>query len=123
MSQLQNGRFLGTDQGQHGDYDVEVEILDGKITGEFQLDTAINPAVASKKANPDSQVAGKANVVIFPDLNAGNIGVKLVQQFAKADAYGPMITGMNKVISDCSRSAPVSELVGNIALTAVRASY
>lgn len=93
------------------------------IEGEFQLDTAINPAVAAKKANSDSQVVGRANVLIFPDLNAGNIGVKLVQQFAKGDAYGPMITGMNKVISDCSRSAPVSELVGNIALTAVRATY
>lgn len=93
------------------------------IEGEFQLDTAINPAVACKKAGQDSQVAGQANVIIFPDLNAGNIGVKLAQQFAKADAYGPMIMGMNKVISDCSRSAPISELVGNIALTAVRASY
>ncbi|MDQ0222348.1 phosphate acyltransferase [Streptococcus moroccensis] len=93
------------------------------IEGEFQLDTAMNPMVAKKKVLTDSNVAGQANVLIFPDLNAGNIGVKLLQQFAHADAYGPMITGMNKVISDCSRSAPVSELVGNIALTAVRAMY
>ncbi|MGT2750954.1 phosphate acyltransferase [Streptococcus orisasini] len=96
---------------------------DLQIEGEFQLDTAVNPAAANKKISGTSRVAGKANVLIYPDLNAGNIGVKLVQQFAHADAYGPMITGMNKVISDCSRSAPVSELVGNIALTAVQAMY
>lgn len=91
------------------------------IEGEFQLDSAINPDVAAKKVGEGSKVAGKANIIIWPDLNAGNIGVKLVQGFANANAYGPLLQGFNKVVADCSRSAPVSELVGNIAITAVRA--
>ena len=66
-------------------------------------------------------MAGKANIVIWPDLNVGNVGVKLVQQFAKADAYGPMLQGFAKVVCDCSRGAPVSEMVGNIAMSCVRA--
>jgi len=90
------------------------------IDGEFQLDSAISPKVAAKKVTRESAVAGKANIIIWPDLNAGNIGVKLVQQFAKANAYGPMLQGFAKVVSDCSRGAPVSEIVGNIAMTAVR---
>lgn len=91
------------------------------IDGEFQLDSAISPKVAAKKVKRDSRVAGKANIIIWPDLNVGNVGVKLVQQFAHADAYGPMLQGFKKTVSDCSRSAPVSELVGNIAMTCVRA--
>ena len=92
------------------------------IDGEFQLDSAINPAVAAKKVQRESKVAGKANVVIWPDLNVGNVGVKLIQQFGKADAYGPMLQGFAKVVCDCSRSAPVSELKGNIVISAVRAA-
>jgi len=92
-----------------------------KIDGEFQLDAAIVPAVAAKKVKRDSAVAGKANIIIWPDINVGNVGVKLVQQFAGADAYGPLLQGFAKVVCDCSRSAPVSELVGNIAMAAVRA--
>lgn len=91
------------------------------IDGEFQLDAAICPDVAAKKVGRDSAVAGKANIVIFPDLSAGNIGVKLMQQFGHADAYGPLLQGFRKPVSDCSRSAPVSELVGNIIMLAVRA--
>ncbi|MGB4660695.1 MAG: phosphate acyltransferase, partial [Mobilitalea sp.] len=94
---------------------------DYKIDGEFQLDAAISPEVAAKKVNRPSEVAGKANIIIWPDLNVGNIGVKLMQQFAHADAYGPILQGFKKVVCDCSRSAPVSELVGNIAISAVRA--
>lgn len=94
---------------------------DLKIDGEFQLDSAIVPAVAAKKVKRPSEVAGQANILIFPDLNAGNIGVKLIQQFGKADAYGPLLQGFKKVCSDCSRSAPVSELVGNILFSIVRA--
>lgn len=96
---------------------------DLKIDGEFQLDAAISPNVAMKKVKRDSPVAGKANIIIWPDLNVGNIGVKLVQQFAHADAYGPTLQGFKMVVSDCSRSAPVSELLGNIAITAVRAQH
>ena len=91
------------------------------IDGEFQFDSAINPKVAAKKVKRESRVAGKANIVIWPDLNVGNVGVKLVQQFAKADAYGPMLQGFAKVVCDCSRGAPVSEMVGNIAMSCVRA--
>lgn len=94
---------------------------DLKIDGEFQLDSAIVPAVAAKKVKRPSEVAGKANILIFPDLNAGNVGVKLIQQFGQADAYGPLLQGFRKVCSDCSRSAPVSELVGNILFSVVRA--
>ena len=94
---------------------------DYKIDGEFQLDAAINPKVAAKKVKRDSEVAGKANIIIWPDLNVGNIGVKLVQNFAHADAYGPVLQGFKRIVCDCSRSAPVSELVGNIAMAAVRA--
>ena len=91
------------------------------IDGEFQFDSAINPKVAEKKVTRESRVAGKANIIIWPDLNVGNVGVKLVQQFAKADAYGPMLQGFSKIVCDCSRSAPVSEIVGNIAMSCVRA--
>ena len=94
---------------------------DLKIDGEFQLDAAINPAVAAKKVKRESAVAGKANIIIWPDINVGNIGVKLVQTFGRADAYGPLLQGFKKIVCDCSRGAPVSELVGNIAMAAVRA--
>jgi phosphate acetyltransferase len=91
------------------------------IDGEFQLDAAISPAVAAKKVKHESNVAGKANIIVWPNLDVGNVGVKLVQQFAHADAYGPLLQGFAKVVCDCSRGAPVSELVGNIAISAVRA--
>lgn len=92
------------------------------IEGEFQLDAAISPAVAAKKVQGESNVAGRANVVIWPDLNAGNIAVKIIQQFAKADAYGPLLQGMRKIVCDCSRGAPVTELKGNIIISCVRAA-
>ncbi len=91
------------------------------IDGEFQFDAAISPAVAAKKVKRESKVAGKANVVIWPDLNVGNVAVKLIQQFGHADAYGPMLQGFNKIVCDCSRGAPVSEIKGNIIISAVRA--
>ncbi len=94
---------------------------DLKIDGEFQLDTAIVPEVAQKKVKRASEVAGQANILIFPDLNAGNIGVKLIQQFGHANAYGPLLQGFKKICSDCSRGAPVAELVGNIVFSVVRA--
>ena len=94
---------------------------DLKIDGEFQLDSAIRPEIAAKKVRRESEVAGKANVLIVPDINVGNIGVKLVQNFAHADAYGPMLQGFKKIVCDCSRSAPVSELVGNVVMSCVRA--
>lgn len=93
---------------------------DLNIDGEFQLDAAINPKVAQKKVKRESSVAGQANIIIWPDLNVGNVGVKLVQQFAHADAYGPTLQGFNGMVSDCSRGAPVSELLGNVAMLIVR---
>ena len=119
---------LGSGQGELIDKVVEAVKLanekrpDLAIDGEFQFDAAISPAVAEKKVNRESQVAGKANVVIWPDLNVGNVGVKLLQQFGHADAYGPMLQGFNKVVCDCSRGAPVSEIKGNIVISAVRAA-
>jgi phosphate acetyltransferase len=91
------------------------------IDGELQLDAAIVPEVAAKKVGGDSPVAGRANILIFPDLNAGNIGVKLVQRFAKAVAYGPLLQGFAKPVSDLSRGAPVEEIIGATTMVAVRA--
>jgi phosphate acetyltransferase len=92
-----------------------------KIDGEFQLDTAIIPEVAKNKVKRESEVAGKANVLIFPNLHAGNIGVKLIQIFGKANAYGPVLQGFAKPICDFSRSAPLKEMLGNIIMLIVRA--
>jgi phosphate acetyltransferase len=91
------------------------------IDGELQLDSAIVPEVAAKKVPGGSPVAGKANILIFPDLNAGNIGIKLIQRFANGVAYGPMLQGFAKPVSDLSRVAPVEEIVGAITMVAVHA--
>ncbi len=91
------------------------------IDGEFQLDAAIIPAVAAKKVKRESPVAGRANVLIFPDLGAGNIGVKLLQIFARAIAHGPLLQGFSRPVTDFSRSAPVEEIVGNLTMLVVQA--
>ena len=90
------------------------------IDGELQLDAAIVPEVAKLKAK-ESKVAGKANVLIFPNLDAGNIGYKLVQRFAHADAYGPVTQGMAAPVNDLSRGCSVTDIVGTVAITAVQA--
>jgi len=116
----------GSAKGRVIDKTLEVLVLakqmqpDLLIDGELQVDAAIVPEVAEIKY-PNSLLAGEANVLIFPNLEAGNIGYKLVQRLAKARAIGPIIVGLNKPCSDLSRGCLTEDIVDCVAVTAIRA--
>ena len=90
------------------------------LDGDLQLDAALEASVGLLKA-PESKVPGNANILVFPDLAAGNIGYKLVQRFAKAEAYGPVLQGIAKPVNDLSRGCSAEDIVGVVAITAVQA--
>lgn len=116
FSTIGSGRSASVEKVQEAIKLTRERRPDIKVDGEFQLDAAIDPEVAATKVKIPSDVAGKANILIFPDLNSSNIGIKLVQRFAHGKAYGHTLSGFRKPVADSSRGATVEEMVGDIAM-------
>ena len=114
--------FVMTDNAVVDKVVPELRELDPELAvdGPLQFDAAISPSTAKKKM-PDSKVAGKATVFVFPDLDAGNIGYKIAQRCGGALAIGPILQGLNKPVNDLSRGALVDDIVNTIAITAIQA--
>ena len=95
--------------------------IEADFDGELQVDAALVPEIASRKLH-DSQVAGRANVLIFPDLNSGNIASKLVALVGHAKAYGQILLGLNRPAADCSRGATAHDILGIAAIVGAQAT-
>ncbi|MGZ4963034.1 MAG: phosphate acyltransferase [Limisphaerales bacterium] len=98
---------------------AQEKLLDADFDGELQVDAALVPEIAIRKL-PDSPVAGRANVLIFPDLNAGNIGSKLIQHLAKAHAYGQILLGLDRPAADVSRGSSAHDILGVAAIVGLQ---
>ena len=95
---------------------------DLKLDGEFQLDAALDPAVAAKKLGRESSVAGQANILVFPELNAANIAVKLIQRLRHGKGHAHTLSGFQKPVADSSRGSSVEEMTGDIAMVVIAAA-
>ena len=120
FSSMGSAKHENVDKVRTATESAKAQRPDLQIDGELQLDAAIVDKVAKQKA-PNSSVAGNANVLVFPDLQAGNIGYKLVQRFANAKAIGPVCQGFAKPINDLSRGCCVDDIVNVVAITAIQA--
>jgi phosphate acetyltransferase len=103
------------------DQKAKEKMIEAEFDGELQVDAALVPEIAERKL-PDSKVAGRANVLIFPDLNAGNIGSKLIQHVARANAYGQILLGLDRPAADVSRGSTAHDILGVAAIIGIQAT-
>jgi phosphotransacetylase len=100
---------------------AEQKMLEADFDGELQVDAALIPEIAARKL-PESKVAGQANILIFPDLNSGNIGSKMIQHVARANAYGQILLGLDRPAADLSRGSNAHDIMGVAAIIGVQAT-